>query len=190
MTQIPSAHLFRIAMGVAALGLGAAPAHASMMSPEVEDKVATVISWIVLFVVPVIGILLFLLVHVLPEKIAKKRHHPQKDAIHMLCLLSLFFGGLLWPLAWLWAYARPTAYKLAYGTDKHDSYYAAMADRAKAGELDADELEHLKTEFASIEAVGQLNPTLKRARTAVFEASSQPAPAFVPAPVFTEGRTS
>jgi hypothetical protein len=62
-------------------------------------------------------------VHVLPEKIAHKRHHPQFEAIRTLCLLSLVFGGLLWPIAWLWAYTKPVGYKLAYGTDKHPDYY-------------------------------------------------------------------
>ena len=33
------------------------------------------------------------------------------------------FGGLLWPIAWLWAYTRPVGYKMAYGTDKHPDYY-------------------------------------------------------------------
>ena len=33
--------------------------------------------------------------HVMPGKIAAKRHHPQKDAIHVLRLLLLAFGGLL-----------------------------------------------------------------------------------------------
>ncbi|HXS92765.1 MAG TPA: DUF3302 domain-containing protein, partial [Steroidobacteraceae bacterium] len=46
------------------------------------------------------------------------RHHPQAPAIKTLCLLSLFFGGLLWPLAWLWAYSQPVLYKMAYGVDK------------------------------------------------------------------------
>jgi hypothetical protein len=38
--------------------------------------------------------------------------------------LSLVFGGLLWPLAWLWAYSKPVFHKLAYGTDKiaHDEH--------------------------------------------------------------------
>ena len=58
------------------------------------------------------------MVHILPEKIAEKKKHPQTDAIKTLCLLSLFFGGMLWPLAWLWAYSKPVMYKLAYGTDK------------------------------------------------------------------------
>jgi hypothetical protein len=60
----------------------------------------------------------FWLVHILPEKIAEKKQHPQAKAIQCLCLLSLAFGGLLWPLAWLWAYSKPVMYKMAYGTDK------------------------------------------------------------------------
>ncbi len=75
------------------------------------------------------------MVHVLPEKIAHKRHHPQRDAIHTLCLLSLVFGGLLWPIAWLWAYVKPVTYRPAYGTDKHDDYFHEMGEKAQAGEL-------------------------------------------------------
>ena len=100
------------------------PVHA--MSGPVIDTIADVAAVIVLVVVPVGAIYLFWKVHVLPEVIAEKRHHPQKDAIKTLCILSLFFGGLLWPLAWLWAYSKPTLYKLAYGTDKHDDIYKEL----------------------------------------------------------------
>jgi hypothetical protein len=86
-----------------------------------EDKVAWGIAIFVLFVVPVTLIVLFWMVHVLPEKIAHKRHHPQFEAIRTLCLLSLVFGGLLWPIAWIWAYTKPVLHKLAYGTDKASS---------------------------------------------------------------------
>jgi CBS domain containing-hemolysin-like protein len=102
----------------AALVLAPADAQASLFSEEVEDKIATFIAICVLFVVPVVLIVLFWMVHILPEKIAHKRHHPQFEAIRTLCLLSLVFGGLLWPLAWLWAYSKPVMYKMAYGTDK------------------------------------------------------------------------
>ena len=97
-------------------------AHASLLSPELEDKLANIIALVVLFIVPVVLIVLFWMVHVLPEKIAHKRHHPQFEAIRTLCLLSLVFGGLLWPIAWIWAYSKPVMYKMAYGTDKvhHD----------------------------------------------------------------------
>jgi Protein of unknown function (DUF3302) len=100
-----------------------AAAHASLLSPEAEDKLATYLALFVIFVIPVVLIALFWMVHVLPEKIAHKRHHPQLEAIKTLCLLSLVFGGLLWPIAWLWAYTKPVGYKLAYGTDKHPDYF-------------------------------------------------------------------
>jgi hypothetical protein len=100
-----------------------APAHASLLSPEAEDAMATYIALFALFFVPVALIVLFWMVHIMPEKIAHKRHHPQFEAIRTLCLLSLAFGGLLWPIAWLWAYTKPVGYKLAYGTDKHPDYF-------------------------------------------------------------------
>jgi len=105
--------------------------HASLLSPEAEDTLATIIALFVLFVVPIVLIVLFWMVHVLPEKIAHKRHHPQLEAIRTLCLLSLVFGGLLWPLAWIWAYSRPVMYKMAYGTDKSPE---GLAHDQEAGE--------------------------------------------------------
>jgi len=107
-----------------------APASASLLSPEAEDALADFLTIFVLILVPVAGIVLFWMVHVLPEKIAHKRHHPQLEAIRTLCLLSLVFGGLLWPLAWLWAYTKPVGYKLAYGTDKHPDYYKEPGEAA------------------------------------------------------------
>src|SRR6202008_4989413 len=71
-------------------------AWASFLSPEVGDKMATFLALFVIFVVPVVLIALFWMVHVLPEKIAHQRHHPQFEAIRTICLLSLVFGGLLW----------------------------------------------------------------------------------------------
>lgn len=106
-----------------ALLLLPARASASLLSPEAEDKMADILAVVVIFLVPVIGIVVFWLLHIMPEKIAHQRHHPQFEAIRTLCLLSLLFGGLLWPLAWLWAYSKPVVYKMAYGTDKHPDYY-------------------------------------------------------------------
>jgi hypothetical protein len=82
------------------------------------DTIADYLAVFILFVVPALLIYLFWMVHILPEKVAERRGHPQLDAIKTLCLLSLVFGGLLWPLAWLWAYSKPVMYKMAYGTDR------------------------------------------------------------------------
>ena len=153
----PVSVLWRAMLCVSAC-LAALPVHASIFQGEVLDKVASVLALVVIVVVPIVLIVLFWMVHVLPEKIAHKRHHPQRDAIHMLCLLSLFFGGLLWPLAWLWAYSKPVLHKLAYGTDKHDDYYAEQAAAA------ADRSPDLRAEVADLR--GSVESMLEKGGTA------------------------
>lgn len=114
--------LLRIrAIGITAL-LSILPTSAWAMA-GMEEKIADVMVWVVVIVVPLAALYLFWKVHVLPEVIAEKNHHPQKHAIQVLCLLSLVFGGLLWPIAWLWAFTKPVTYKAAYGTDKHDDFF-------------------------------------------------------------------
>jgi CBS domain containing-hemolysin-like protein len=125
-----AAALARAVAASAGALLASAPAHASFLHGETLAKAANVIALFVIFVVPIVLIVAFWMVHVLPEKIAHKRHHPQTEAIQVLCLLSLVFGGMLWPIAWLWAYSKPVLYKMAYGTDKHEDYYARLADKA------------------------------------------------------------
>jgi CBS domain containing-hemolysin-like protein len=141
--------------------LGAAPAHASFLSGEALDKAADVLALLVIIVVPVVAIVVFWLVHILPEKFAHKRHHPQRDAIQVLCLLSLAFGGLLWPFAWLWAFTKPVAHRAAYGTDKHEDYYDEMAEKHEAGTLSDEQRRHLLEDLATIEALGPLPPSLR-----------------------------
>lgn len=111
---------------------------------------ADVLTWIVLVVAPVVAIAVFWIVHILPEKIAEKRQHPQAGAIQCLCLLSLVFGGLLWPIAWLWAYTKPVLYKAAYGTDK----VAHGHDDTKAGPPATDATTELK-QLVEIELLQQ-----------------------------------
>jgi len=143
------------------LALAAVPARASFLSGEALDTMADVLAIVVLVVVPAIVIVLFWIVHVLPEKIAHKRHHPQRDAITTLCLLSLVFGGLLWPLAWIWAYTKPIGYRLAYGTDRHPEYYDEMAEKHREGRLSREEMVHLREELETMEARGALPPGLR-----------------------------
>ena len=164
---ITSVRNVRYCFGVGSMLLmGAAPgtAFASGLTGEALDTVANFMSWFVICVVPIAALVLFWMVHVMPEKIAHKRHHPQTKAIQVLCLLSLFFGGLLWPLAWLWAYSKPTSYRLAYGTDKHEDYHLALGARAKQGDLAAHETAHLRDELDAIAARGALSPSLQALR--------------------------
>lgn len=72
-------------------------------SGSAEDTIAEAASWFIILVLPFAGIFLFWKVHIYPEKIAEKKNHPQLKAIKSMCLLSLIFGGLLWPVALIWA---------------------------------------------------------------------------------------
>ena len=143
---------------------------------------ATYIAIFALCFVPIALIVLFWMVHVLPEKIAHKRHHPQLEAIKTLCLLSLVFGGLLWPIAWLWAYTKPVGYKLAYGTDKSPDYFkehslpepenAAVDIRQRVSALEArgvpaSELDAIRADLAALES--RLGRERRSERGAVME---------------------
>ena len=132
------------------LFVAADPAQASIFKGETLDKVANALSWVVLVLVPVAGVVAFWLVHILPEKIAEKRKHPQAKAIQTLCLLSLFFGGLLWPLAWLWAYTKPVLYKMAYGTDTVEPDHGKQPAPVAAA-VDTVELQLLRAKVRELE---------------------------------------
>ena len=133
------------------MALGPVHAHASIFQGEALDTLADVLAWAVLVIVPIVGIAAFWLVHILPEKIAEKKQHPQAKAIQTLCLLSLVFGGLLWPLAWLWAYSKPVFYKMAYGTDQvahsHEDTPQPASDKDEA-----EELKQLRKRVAELES--------------------------------------
>ena len=135
-----------------ALLVSGSNARASLFQGETLDAVANGISWVALVIAPIIGVAVFWLVHILPEKIAEKKKHPQTHAIQCLCLLSLCFGGLLWPIAWLWAYTKPVLHKMAYGTDVDESLGHHGKDVKAAEE---DELLKLRARIAEIEAKRQ-----------------------------------
>jgi len=153
-----------LAGAAAVLLLTPTDAHASLMSPAVEDKLATFLAIFILIFVPIVLIVLFWLVHILPEQIAHKRHHPQFEAIRTLCLLSLVFGGLLWPFAWIWAYSKPVLHKMAYGTDKvvHGAE-DEVADQDEAYETEVA-VEGLKDRLGRLEARGVPASALKTLR--------------------------
>ncbi len=162
-----------LAAGLAFL-VATSPARASFLSGEALDTAATAIAWFVVCFVPIVAIVVFWLVHVMPEKIAHKRHHPQTAAIHTLCLLSLVFGGLLWPIAWLWAYTKPVVYRMAYGTERHDDYFIEMGEKARAGTLAREDIDHLRDDLDAMAARGALTPPLKALRDDLDRVSVAP----------------
>jgi CBS domain containing-hemolysin-like protein len=145
---LPHPHRRRFALLIA-FALMALPsrARASFLHGETLDAVAGAIAWFAFIIVPPVLIVAFLAVHILPEKVAEKRHHPQLGAIKCLCFLSLVFGGLLWPFAWLWAYSKPVLHKMAYGTDVDHSHDEAAGEKPASSEL-----EQLRARVAELEA--------------------------------------
>ncbi len=148
----------------AVLLLLSSTANASMFHGETLDAVANGLALFILFALPIGGIWLFWLIQILPEKVAEKRHHPQKDAIKTLCLLSLVFGGMLWPFAWLWAYTKPVTYKMAYGTEKHPDYFREAGERAMNDEMTPAEIRHLREELDHLQDSGHITPELRVVR--------------------------
>ncbi len=141
-------------------------AHASS---KTMDTIADWLAIFVIIVVPIAGVAIVLMIHVLPEKIAERNHHPQKAAIQTLCFLSLVFGGLLWPLAWMWVAIKPLGYRIAYGTDKHDDFFLEARTKASRGELPADELRYILGELDGIAAKRILPPELQKVRDELRE---------------------
>jgi hypothetical protein len=90
-------------------------------------------------------------------------------------LLSLVFGGLLWPFAWLWAYTKPVGYRMAYGTEKHDDYYLQMGERAKAGTLPVEDIVQLRNELDAMAVKGTLPATLEGLRRELDAVRIEPA---------------
>jgi hypothetical protein len=189
-SDVPARRLpFTILGGAWAMALPCT-ASASLFQGETLDALADYISWAVLVIAPIVGIAAFWLVHILPEKVAEKKRHPQAKAIQTLCLLSLVFGGLLWPLAWLWAYSKPVFYRAAYGTDVSDEGHDgggkppdAKADDTQVHVLPAsdgsgvtqEEVQRLREQ---LDRMGQRVPTAAevesaRARLAAIESATR-----------------
>ena len=99
------------------------PISAFAATKHLEQIIADYMVWLVIIVVPFAVIYIFWKIHILPEIYAEKVHHPQTKLIQVICIMSIIFGGILWPLAWILAYSKPVLHKMAYGTDKSDEYF-------------------------------------------------------------------
>ena len=61
------------------------------------------VALVMLFFAAGTTLLVFLWAHEIPYKLAVRRAHPHVDAIRAACWISIFTGGLLWPLTLLWS---------------------------------------------------------------------------------------
>jgi hypothetical protein len=82
----------------------------------------------------------FIYIHDIPYQIAKKRNHPQVDAIHLACWLSLFTLNALWPIVFVWAIMKPKPIAVSLGIDD-------VREQALRGEIAA-----LRSELAVLKS--------------------------------------
>ena len=86
-----------------------------------------------IFALVVMGVLIafviFLVVKLgpIPGNIAKKRGHPQADAINVLGWIGVITLGLAWPLALIWAYTRSGEQQTAYLGERVATLEAELA---------------------------------------------------------------
>lgn len=72
-----------------------------------------IFAWVVLGVLVVTVVIAFIVLAMLPGKIADKRGHPQAEAINVAGWLGALAMGIFWPLALVWAYTDPkNSYRL------------------------------------------------------------------------------
>jgi len=87
----------------------------------------------------------------LPGHIAATRNHPQTDAIRICGWLGLLTLGILLPLAFVWAFARPRA-AIQAGSDGSAGFAAGGIGAGGTGAADlVTELRELKNRLAAIE---------------------------------------
>lgn len=63
----------------------------------------------------------------LPGNIAKKRGHPQADAIQVVGWIGIITLGLAWPIALVWAYTRPGEQQALYLGERVATLEAELA---------------------------------------------------------------
>jgi hypothetical protein len=97
-----------------------------------------VVAILVLGIVAVVVIALLVVLAILPGTIAKKRQHPQTDAIRVTGYLGILFAPL-WLFAFIWAYTRP-------GTFEMESAMAGVNDRFARLEERMDAKDHMHAE--------------------------------------------
>lgn len=83
----------------------------------------------------------FIYIHDIPYEQAKKRNHPQAEAIHVACWLSLFTLHAIWPLVFLWAIAKPRPLSVAIESGGLSGHDGAPLDRIKQLEERLQKLE-------------------------------------------------
>jgi hypothetical protein len=78
------------------------------------DAFAFVVFAVLIFV----GVIIVVSLGKLPGQLAHKWNHPQASAINAMSWIGIATGGLLWPVAFIWAFTNPFGTKSAIKDDR------------------------------------------------------------------------
>ena len=100
------------------------------------------------FAVIILITYLIIAIHSIPGEIARKRKHPQADAIETAAWVSLFFLQVLWPFLWIWAMtgSQKDFEKKEEEQKKHDNQMQQLIEAVKSSKTLEDQQlsEHLQ----------------------------------------------
>ncbi|RKF13209.1 DUF3302 domain-containing protein [Alginatibacterium sediminis] len=85
-------------------------------------------------------------IHDIPYEIAKKRNHPQQDALHVAGWVSLFTLHVLWPFLWIWAtlYREDRGWGFVDKTQANNNEEAVTQDTQLPAATDTAQLEKIE----------------------------------------------
>lgn len=103
------------------------------------------LDYIALFLVLFVALVIFygiIVIHDIPYEIAKKRNHPQQDALHVAGWVSLFTLHVLWPFLWIWAtlYREDRGWGFSNKSNANMDDFAKMQDEISALKIQLDDL--------------------------------------------------
>ena len=75
--------------------------------PPVTIDAIDYVAFAIFGILLVAGVILAVSLGQLPGQIARQRGHPQATAVSAARWLGVFTGGVLWPLALIWALWKP-----------------------------------------------------------------------------------
>jgi Protein of unknown function (DUF3302) len=79
--------------------------------------VLDVFAFFVFAVLIFVGVIIVVSLGKLPGQLARKWNHPQTAAITAMSWIGIATGGLLWPIAFIWAFTTPFGAKSTISKD-------------------------------------------------------------------------
>ena len=89
--------------------------------------VLDIFALVVIAVMIALVIVIIVKVGPMPGDIAKKRGHPQADAVNVLGWIGIVTLGLAWPIALVWAYMRSSDMQSAHLSERIVSLETELA---------------------------------------------------------------